>query len=223
MVFMRSPRKRSLKLRKCPKWVEKCGNKYRNSKMHIWVYVCLLVYVSVHGAASAVCAFKCKAPTYKYSNVSSYFNQAARRPENSLSPIPSVPFIQANSFTENGLIEKPLWEYYNSLWRIAVISLFSKTGGEKVNGFQQDAHDTRCEIGFPGLTVFFSINYAERPILVFVNMEDPCCDYGKLGFGGSIFLPLLLYKLFSLNILSWSKCGLHKVMTWESRDHRPLN
>lgn len=65
----------------------------------------------------------------------------------------------------------------------------------------------------------FSVNYAERPILLFVNTEDPCCDYGKLGFispfGGPVYLPFLLYKLFSLNILSWSKCGLHKAMTWE--------
>lgn len=28
-------------------------------------------------------------------------------------------------------------------------------GGEKVNGFQQDAHDTGSEIGFPELTAFF--------------------------------------------------------------------
>lgn len=78
--------------------------------MPIWVRVCvcLLVYVSIHAAVFAVGAFKCKAPIYKYSNVSSYFNQAARRLENSLSPIPSVPFTQANSFTENELIEKPL-------------------------------------------------------------------------------------------------------------------
>lgn len=46
-----------------------------------------------------------------------------------------------------------------------VISLVSKTGGVKVNGFQQDAHGTGCEIGFLRLTVFFffSKNCAERP------------------------------------------------------------
>lgn len=218
MVFMWSPRKRSLKLRKCPKWVEKRGNKYWNSKMHIWecVCVCLLVYVPIQAAASAVCAFKCKAPP-----INTVMSLHILTKQHNA---PKTHYLQfqvclLHSFTENGLIEKPLWAYYNSLWRIAVISLFSKTGGEKVNGFRQDALDTGCEIGFPGLTAIFSINYAERPTLLFLNMEDPCCDYGKLrfisAFGGSIFLPFLLYKLFFLNILSWSKCGLHKVMTWE--------
>lgn len=76
-------------------------------------------------------------------------------------------------------------------------------GGEKVNGFQQDAHGTGCEIGFPGLTaVFFPpINYAERPILS-VNMEDPCGGYGKLRFisplGGSIFFSLSIIQFFFL-------------------------
>lgn len=108
MVFMCSPRKRSLKLRKYPKWVEKCGNKYWNSKMHIWVhvYVCVCWCTFPFMLQPPLCAFKCNAPTYKYSNISSYFNQAARHPENSLSLFPSVPFTQANCFTENGLIEK---------------------------------------------------------------------------------------------------------------------
>lgn len=44
-----------------------------------------------------------------------------------------------------------------------VISLVSKTGGEKVNGFQQDAHGIGCEIGFLRLTVFFPKDCAERP------------------------------------------------------------
>lgn len=57
--------------------------------------------------------------------------------------------------------------------------------------------------------VYF-INDAEKARLLFINIEDPCCEYGNLGciisFGGSIFLSFLLYKIFSFNILSWSWC-----------------